>query len=449
MSNRSSSPVRRYEDHHLDDLAKVKSLRTLVMDSTSITPQGVAAFNRVRPEVRVRLSQRTAINRLGGLAHEGPEIATEPAKCDVSAELRKVLGEGHFVDAVEVDFSRLPDTETGPWEPFLSEEMLPLRTLTTLRKLEIGYCRLDDAGMYYLRSLDRLEHLSLPLAGVSSDGVKQVRGLKQLKSFSGGLSDESIRHVARLRKLESLGVSGSQLSDRGLTRLAKLRNLKALYLGATSVTGEGLQHLAENKSLEILHLTGSAANQLKYVANWKQLKQLDLSGTRVTDETISPLRLCEKLESLTLSDTPITDAGLAELDTLKNLKSLKMERGKISGEAFNRLGSLQELSSLYLYESNLTDEGLAHLKQFPKLRWLNLYGTKVTGRGLELLREFPALESLVIYNIALTAEDEPRLAALTNVKTLLFNIPESVGSTEERNAIHRRIYEARRKAGVD
>jgi len=56
----------------------------------------------------------------------------------------------------------------------------------------------------------------------------------------------------------------------------------------------------------------------------KQLKHLDLSGTRVTDTSLKPLAALTSLEYLKLTSAPITDAGLKHLVGLTKLKHLNL-----------------------------------------------------------------------------------------------------------------------------
>ncbi|RLS41753.1 MAG: hypothetical protein DWH81_05485 [Planctomycetota bacterium] len=62
---------------------------------------------------------------------------------------------------------------------------------------------------------------------------------------------------------------------------------------------------------------------LKYVAEMKSLRELDVAGSKITDAGLKDLTGLTMLEKLTLSRTAITDAGLKPLlDQLPALKQL-------------------------------------------------------------------------------------------------------------------------------
>jgi hypothetical protein len=92
------------------------------------------------------------------------------------------------------------------------------------------------------------------------------------------------------------------------------------------------------------------------------LRELDLSGSQVTDAGLGFLAGAQSLMALTLWDTHVTDAGLHHLQELPSLVELD-------------LGA-----------TAITDQGLAELAVLP-LRWLSLRDTLVSVEGLRALRE--------------------------------------------------------------
>jgi len=69
-----------------------------------------------------------------------------------------------------------------------------------------------------------------------------------------------------------------------------------------------------------------------------QLKQLKLSGTKITDKGLLHLANLEKLETLTLVGCDkITDAGLKHLHKLTNLKQVRLKGTAVSAEGITKL----------------------------------------------------------------------------------------------------------------
>ncbi len=67
---------------------------------------------------------------------------------------------------------------------------------------------------------------------------------------------------------------------------------------------------------------GFTDSDLEHVSHLRDIKQLYLPGTSVTNQGLGNLTELHRLEELGLENTRITDAGLAKLGTLKCLRRL-------------------------------------------------------------------------------------------------------------------------------
>lgn len=123
-----------------------------------------------------------------------------------------------------------------------------------------------------------------------------------------------------------------------LTLPAAITRLAPIDLGPHDVKVEGERHLTltgwDQKDYSVLSRIPDAVvlqmanddvtdSTLKYVAEMKSLRELDVAGSKITDAGLKDLAGLTKLEKLTLSRTAITDAGLKPLlDQLRDLKQL-------------------------------------------------------------------------------------------------------------------------------
>ena len=87
------------------------------------------------------------------------------------------------------------------------------------------------------------------------------------------------------------------------------------------------------------------------------------------------------LTELDLVATKVTDAGLRELTQLKKLSRLSLEGEGISDVGLSALAH-HNLTVLDLMDTRVTDVGLKHLVSFANLTQLLLNRTKVTIAGL-------------------------------------------------------------------
>ncbi|MCA9030479.1 MAG: hypothetical protein KDA66_06690 [Planctomycetaceae bacterium] len=106
---------------------------------------------------------------------------------------------------------------------------------------------------------------------------------------------------------------------------------------------------------------------------------LDFTGTKVTDEDLNELTLCENLKILSLRNTEITDEGL------------------------RLVGLSTNVQLLILSGTNISDAGIDHLWTLGKLRFVALDNTAVTNAALEKIRRFEALEGVSVMETGITA----------------------------------------------
>ncbi len=85
--------------------------------------------------------------------------------------------------------------------------------------------------------------------------------------------------------------------------------------------------------------------------------ELDLTNSWVTDADMAKVAQFRELRKLNLSQTKITDSGLEHLATLENVTDLNC-----------------------YFAEYLTEDGIAHLSNWKHLERLNLRGTKVTSK---------------------------------------------------------------------
>lgn len=117
------------------------------------------------------------------------------------------------------------------------------------------------------------------------------------------LSDEGLKPLLAKVKLVGLDASGSEISDRGLRELESVRpQLRLLDLSFTRATDEGL----------------------KSVASQSELRHLSLIKCRVTDSATASLSRLRKLRELYLAKTAISPQAVDELK--RTLPACRIER---------------------------------------------------------------------------------------------------------------------------
>lgn len=179
------------------------------------------------------------------------------------------------------------------------------------------------------------------------------------------------------------------VSEEVVTHLRVLRNLKYLDLSGSKVDDAGLMHLKELPGLTGLILTNTSItdDSLRHLEGLVNLRSLGLGGTQITGPGLSHLKGLSNLRVLSLKNTPVTDDGLDHLKGLNSLAYLYLMNTKVTDAGLEHLKGLTGLEMLYLDGTHVSDAGLAHLKGLRHLKSLSLKGTAV---GAEAVRELQA-----------------------------------------------------------
>ena len=95
----------------------------------------------------------------------------------------------------------------------------------------------------------------------------------------------------------------------------------------------------------------------------------------------------DKILGLDLSGSKINDDSLQEVAKLENLVGLNLNGTQITGEGLKALVKLQRLEELALNSTQITDVSLKELAKLKKIKVLGLFRTKVTRAGVTELKK--------------------------------------------------------------
>lgn len=172
-----------------------------------------------------------------------------------------------------------------------------------------GLMSVFDDDLELLGDLPNTRELSLITSNVTTDGLVSLRHLKKLESFR-------------------FGVSGGWTIEgdgRGLAYIGTCPRLRRLVLHNVPPAKNGLSFLYALPELEELGLVDmNVSDHLEVLRKLSGLKTLNMSGSDVTDDALSPVVEVTSLKHLDLSGTKVTDRGLATLAKLKHLTTLNV-----------------------------------------------------------------------------------------------------------------------------
>jgi Leucine-rich repeat (LRR) protein len=174
-------------------------------------------------------------------------------------------------------------------------------------------------------------------------GLAELKQLKRLRSVwmqFQPTEDGDVEKLAReLPGLEQLGLARTLVSNVGLQHIEKLSALRDLSLSGTRVTDSGLEHISRLGNLEDLSLGVNSRITdiaITYLAGLPRLTNLSLEKTAITDKGLGTLGGMG-LHNLRLDGTAITDGGLEHLTSLKNLRVLNLSGTKVTAVGVAKL----------------------------------------------------------------------------------------------------------------
>src|SRR5215472_3778504 len=260
-----------------------------------------------------------------------------------------------------------------------------LADLKTLKRLDLSFTYVTDAGVQRLGQVPALEELTLDTAEA--------------------LTDAAASYLRANKSLRKLVLRGVDITDVGMPYLAALTGLKSLDLSHTMVGDVGLESLPALSELE----------------------ELDLGGTRITGTNLNFLKLLPKLKKLSFNGIQrrnagacwmpmTTDLDLNTISLLSGLEDLNLGVGVSLGKTGVPVGAG---NCRVTGGIQLTDLGVAKLAKLTRLRRLDVSGAKITVAGLKALNSLPQLERLSLWNCSkLDDSAAPQLAALTKLSNL-------------------------------
>ncbi|MDX2107286.1 MAG: protein kinase [Candidatus Melainabacteria bacterium] len=225
-----------------------------------------------------------------------------------------------------------------------------------------------------------------------------------------GLESDQLPDTKNIKVSPNQSVEDDQikfLKNKGDNRLV-LRDSETL-------TGIGFKTI-KDKNIDSLDLkyTGFEDQNVIYLKNLSNLKNLEISSPKLTDESMSSFAELKTLQNLDLESDKITDKGLKELGKLTKLSKLTLRCELMTFDWLNDI-NLPELKELLLEKLTPTGSIKPGLTQFAKLQFL-----KLATPGIIDDKIIEALESTKIKYFYLEAQkiSNEQMRSISKIKTL-------------------------------
>ena len=203
------------------------------------------------------------------------------------------------------------------------EGLAAIKGWKRLKRLNVHGTKISDTTLDHISGIAALESLNIGSAMITDVGLERLVSLPNLKELTIGgnkLGDAGLQALRQMPGLTYLDLNGRQgtdanvwtigMSDIGLGAILTLNQLRDLRLGCASigvgvegnrfatvtpvnVTTRWLEKMKALSKLESLKLQGCSLvddDSLALLATFPALRELDVTGTAVTDKGIAKFR---------------------------------------------------------------------------------------------------------------------------------------------------------------
>ncbi len=219
------------------------------------------------------------------------------------------------------------------------------------------------------------------------------------------ISEKALKDLSPLQELPPdafymLSLPYQSAGDACMPYITHLTGLKELKLTGVKITSAAMRYITKLQSLEELSLPNDTTDAgFRHVGQLTSLKRLFFYGERITNKGLQPLSKLTALERLAIGGKCVDDDCLAYLADMKSLQYLSLMGENFSDKGLVQVKALPALRILNLTHVPITDEGLRNLSGHPSLENLGLFNTRITNKGLVYLESLPSLKKLNIGNM--------------------------------------------------
>lgn len=241
----------------------------------------------------------------------------------------------------------------------------------------------------------------------AKNAAAKNQAAEELNYDNSDLTDDGMKHLSSMWNLKRLSLRETLITDKGIKYLANLP-LVELDLSSTKITDDSLDTICKIKTLKKLYVQESSIqglnHKLRLLGNLKNLETLDISRIAINNDQVNDLDKLTSLKVLRCSGNPeVRLSGLTCFNNNLKVEELGLTRTHVHG-GFKVLLHLKHLKYLDLAYSDTNDDDLKVIGRIKTLEALGLNGTKITNNAMNVLAasRYPNLNELSIGDVELS-----------------------------------------------
>lgn len=212
---------------------------------------------------------------------------------------------------------------------------------------------------------------------------------KTASSHASWANDGLVDEALQWRMLSALSFRATGVTNAGIKKIGEFSELRTLDLSCTRVTEDCFPNLLQLKKLTTLELEEVAIsdNGLNYLSkHFKQMQRLNVRRTGLADRHLAAIGRLPEIVDLELEDDGITDEKIGELTGLKKVGKLFLSSASVHGEGVDKLAICTGLRELNLGFSPITDRGLKAIGAINSLQVLQIDGAALSAAGFDAFK---------------------------------------------------------------
>ena len=269
-----------------------------------------------------------------------------------------------------------------------------IKPLAGLKELSLVDTRVTGTGLVHLKRMTDLSVLDLsetPLVNKSLLGLADLKALRTLRLNWSTVGDMGLVHIQEAYTLTEVALRGTEAADFNIDTFKKLKAIKKLDLRETDFSESGVGDLKRalnratipasigdvNARVASLCLSlggkiviaSDSDGESRPIQNLDDLptsrfviREIDLSDSLVSNGVLLMVPKLKDLKVLNLNGTRIDDAGVALLSSIPNLETLKLSGTLISEQALSQLAEMKNLKTLAISENRVPVDKVAELR---------------------------------------------------------------------------------------
>jgi hypothetical protein len=379
----------------LDVFESIPGIKKIYCNNTKIDPDHALQFMLKHPDVDIVFESDALAKWWGSMQPDWKKVFNLYRKLDDSPSTEQLH---HLITLDSLDISgRMAITSLDPVSKLTRLRILefantsvsnlePLKDLLELTKINATNTKIPS-----VQPLSRLTKLSI--LTVDHTSVSDISPLTSLKNLTFIYADNTGLTLAKANEFmdenpHCLVISQTYENTQWWNELSQAWKDDLLhYFGFTGTPDKvQLQKIAGTEKLVISEDPGIIS--LQPVVNLSRLKELQISGTRVS--SLEPLSRMAQLQVLRFPKNPVTQ--LNPLSPLANLRELDFSNTQV--EDLMPIQNLRFIETLKFAGTPV--KNLKYLQNLRSLKVLEFYNTKVSN--LDVLETMTGLKSLKIFN---------------------------------------------------